>query len=655
MADISQEIQAFLNAKYGEQVRSAMVSAMNKINTVAETQESTVEEIIEQMTQDGLPEVTDIRVGVNGMIYPTAGDAVRGQVSNLKDDLVMFEDGYYDRNLFESAELFAENRYVALVDGHLTTYSNDALNTYIIKVNGQHWYRFSGTLRFALPLASDKYTATSASLLENITTAVNMSNYANTEYFAFSFNKNTFPISDFKCVEGRVIGISGKVLPNWASDIDMRVRNVEANSGSNLFGNCNLIYDDRYIYANGGFLDAVSSPNFSSYILPVDGESVYTFTHVRFGVKLQEDLTTVVGSQFENVTRINSTGAKYIAFSFNHSTYDPNDYEIYGAGSEVPKSKCDIKSGTLADGGELIAGSNSALKDGYTVVFKGYLTSFDSLELGFINSLSTLTNYIEVNSTKLKIKNNNSTATEYDHGLTIANDISILFEMKKGNATVTVMSNGEKHSETVIWDQTGGTTTRPRIKSTGTVCNWAKLSVTYGAVERKIWLFGDSYIGITNNQRWAYYLVEYEYDKNMLLSGSAGGTSASASGTLNNLLKYGTPDIIVMATGMNDGSDGDNPATLWATRRDEIIALAGDAEVVFCTIPTVPTVNNEKKNAWVRSSGYRYIDFAKAVGANASGIWYSGMLSGDAVHPTAKGAKALFSQALIDLPEIMVG
>lgn len=36
MADISQEIQAFLNAKYGEDVRSSMVSAMNKINTVNE-------------------------------------------------------------------------------------------------------------------------------------------------------------------------------------------------------------------------------------------------------------------------------------------------------------------------------------------------------------------------------------------------------------------------------------------------------------------------------------------------------------------------------------------------------------------------------------------------------------------------------------------
>ena len=68
----------------------------------------------------------------------------------------------------------------------------------------------------------------------------------------------------------------------------------------------------------------------------------------------------------------------------------------------------------------------------------------------------------------------------------------------------------------------------------------------------------------------------------------------------------------------------------------------------------MPTVNNEAKNAWVKASGYRYIDFAKAVGADGTGAWYSGMLSGDNVHPTAKGAKALYTQVLIDLPEITI-
>ena len=70
-------------------------------------------------------------------------------------------------------------------------------------------------------------------------------------------------------------------------------------------------------------------------------------------------------------------------------------------------------------------------------------------------------------------------------------------------------------------------------------------------------------------------------------------------------------------------------------------------------MPTVPSINNEQKNAWVRASGYKYIDFAKAVGADGTGAWYSGMLSGDNVHPNDKGAKALYTQAITDFPEFL--
>ena len=61
------------------------------------------------------------------------------------------------------------------------------------------------------------------------------------------------------------------------------------------------------------------------------------------------------------------------------------------------------------------------------------------------------------------------------------------------------------------------------------------------------------------------------------------------------------------------------------------------------------------KNEIIRSSGYRYIDFAKAVNAEAVGSsWYAGMLSTDNVHPTQEGAKALASRFLLDVPEITI-
>ena len=60
------------------------------------------------------------------------------------------------------------------------------------------------------------------------------------------------------------------------------------------------------------------------------------------------------------------------------------------------------------------------------------------------------------------------------------------------------------------------------------------------------------------------------------------------------------------------------------------------------------------KNKWIRESGYHYIDFAKAVEADENGNWYSGLLSGDNVHPTEKGAKVLYSRAIADFADLLV-
>ena len=106
---------------------------------------------------------------------------------------------------------------------------------------------------------------------------------------------------------------------------------------------------------------------------------------------------------------------------------------------------------------------------------------------------------------------------------------------------------------------------------------------------------------------------------------------------------------------MNDGSDTDinTPSTAWATNRDKLIALSHEYgfEIVFVTIPTVPNINHEAKNKWIRESGYRYIDVAEALNADGSGAWTDGMLSTDKVHPTALGAEAIYKKIAADFKE----
>ena len=195
------------------------------------------------------------------------------------------------------------------------------------------------------------------------------------------------------------------------------------------------------------------------------------------------------------------------------------------------------------------------------------------------------------------------------------------------------------------------------ISENSTLTN-CKLTWTPSDINKKIWLFGDSYIAYSP-ARWPYYLHNYNYDNNVLLDGWPGEGSVNARNSLMTLIQFGTPKYIVWCMGMNDGSDTDasTPSSNWTVRRDEMLTICNNNGItpIFATIPNVPSILHTGKNAWIKASGYRYIDFAAAVGAESAGAtWFSGMLSSDNVHPSEYGAKALFARVLLDFPEIML-
>ena len=169
-----------------------------------------------------------------------------------------------------------------------------------------------------------------------------------------------------------------------------------------------------------------------------------------------------------------------------------------------------------------------------------------------------------------------------------------------------------------------------------------------------IWIFGDSYLGYNWDARWPYYLYRDGYNK-VLLSGYSGMNTQSGRADFKVAIQRGTPVYALWCLGMNNGDKTEEPNEAWLESTKEFLEICKEKGItpILSTIPSTPVVNNEPKNKWVRSSGYRYIDFNRAVGAHKDVAWYPEMLYKDNVHPAKAGAEALYSQVLVDFPEIM--
>lgn len=171
-----------------------------------------------------------------------------------------------------------------------------------------------------------------------------------------------------------------------------------------------------------------------------------------------------------------------------------------------------------------------------------------------------------------------------------------------------------------------------------------------------IWIFGDSYLQYEHETFWPYYLYKDGFNK-VLLSGYPGMKTQRGLEDFKLSLKRGTPTFALWCLGMNNKEVAGSglPEENWLKSTEEFLAICKEKGItpILATIPYCPKVCNEYKNDWVRKSGYRYIDFARAVGSDKDINWYPEMLLSDGAHPRQRGAQALYMQVLVDFPEIM--
>jgi len=493
-------------------------------------------------------------------------------------------------------------------------------------------------------------------------------------------------------VEDKMYG-AGHLLPNAVG--------IEAlgflTPSDNLFN-----YDDPKNQSGYVNFKGKISPNENwktSWYIEVEPSTIYyiggvynngSVKNLRYYCELDGDLNPVnYNSDLVTNNIITSATTKYIRFSYNSSFISDriyigrNDWDGINAPKYNPiipnkyinaiSNKEDNTDsfmytkyysviGDMTDG-TYLKDENTAnsIRSNERIIFNSDITSFDSLEIGFAwYSTNYKYNRFIIDNTNLTIYNYIGTAEVIPHGLTIVNNIQVLIESNfMRTCNITIISNG------ALFKAEGKALDRRRVcfayaQSVGSILPNAKITWTCIDFDKPIWIFGDSYVASWTD-KWVKYLYQYGYVENCLFDAFPGEDSSESIQSLQHLLTIAKPKKIIWCLGMNDGTDEDAPSTRWATAQDALRELCGNnnIQLMLATIPTVPTINHEKKNANVRSSGYRYIDFAKAVGASSTGVWYGNgttydMLSADGIHPSDYGAKALFGRVLIDVPEIMI-
>jgi hypothetical protein len=253
------------------------------------------------------------------------------------------------------------------------------------------------------------------------------------------------------------------------------------------------------------------------------------------------------------------------------------------------------------------------------------------------------------------------------HGLTLGSETT--FIINKGvnaAAKITLMNDqGDMYQHDI--SNFGGYQGRPFLRNNGSNAIDAELSFVPKDINQKIWMFGDSYFSYNANNRWPYYLINNGYVSNLMVS-RGGDNATEALNSLTTLLGTGArPSYVLWFMGMNAGADtSSGPNATWLEKTQAMIALCSQYGItpVLATIPTVPSQSHVYMNAWIRSSGYRYIDTAVAVEENGTTYWKNwgtdkAMLEtlsggGAGVHPTVYGAKALYSRVIADFPEITI-
>lgn len=427
----------------------------------------------------------------------------------------------------------------------------------------------------------------------------------------------------------------------------------------NMLGVCSLEIKEGYYATSivGQKVKYFENASYTAHLLKVK-QTEYYFKDIRFISVLDENgLSLYYASDASSIDVSQYPLAKYLVVCslgnssgvFEGSITDVK-FQSYCYPVKSKPSDCEF---LKLDGGTDYRGYFYGLitsRNKSVLVLSFNFTSFTELNISFVkeNNFASPIMQIRVTDTALINVAPDTGVTVAEHGLTIRNNLQIVIPMGFEQNLLRLVSNGVEYSR--LWYPRVTNLLYPAINLTSEYTN-LRASFTSPDFNAKYWLFGDSYF-TDRKDRWVYYLRRDEQDKDCMIDGFPGETSAKALQSFKTSLYYGTPEKAVWCLGMNNRDNGAINAE-WLSCAEEFLKICelNDITPILATIPNTPTVDNSYKNEWVKNSGVRYVDFASAVQVNGN-EWYEGMLSSDMVHPTETGAITLYYKFLTDFPEV---
>ena len=407
---------------------------------------------------------------------------------------------------------------------------------------------------------------------------------------------------------------AGDVISITADDVLQNIRFIDAyNNTTRVASACVNGNTKSYTVPNGVnniYLSINFNPNYYN---------IYTIVTVRKGVKGMDDLAE----------------------------------ELHIVNSQSKNGSIFITANSLSTNGTLELTQHADVKKNKSFRFFAKFSSFDSVTVGQGKNKHG-GSWATIDSTYITTYYYNGSAVQmgqYEHGLTISDFIDIIITVgqdKNSRGSITIMSiDGDFTQNQIAMSGCSG-----GIFATGTqAMTNIKFGTTLHDLKSDVWIFGDSYLSLGDPNRMGYQLMDYGYE-NVALLGYSGATTIDGLLAFNETTAIRLPKTVVWALGMNNPDSGAiNAQWLSDTQKVMDFCEKNNIELILCTIPNVPSHDHTYKNAYVKSSGYRYVDYSLDVNTTGTEC-YTGMLSSDNEHHTTLGAKALVNQLLISVPAI---